>query len=400
MQENIDANLHVVLILTFGFAFACILGYLSYRLNLSPILGYLLAGYLIGPYSPGFVAEMSIAEQLAEIGVVLMMFGVGLDFKWQDLTSVKHIAIPGAVVQTLAASILGALLIYSLGWSLKAGIVIGLAVGVASTIVLVRVLADNNLLRTKQGHIAVGWLVVEDLITVAFIILIPTLAEMSSNQEISYWEFIKLGAIIAGKFALLAIIMLTIGRQVAGYVLTKIEATRSKELFTVGVLAVTFIVATGSAIVFGTSIALGAFIAGLVVGQTKVRHKAELHSTHMKDAFVVIFFLSIGMIFNPAAVIEYFPFFIGILAIIIIVKPLATLIICLVMKQPITTALTLAVALAQIGEFSFILAESGLKFKILPDEGYDLIVACAIVSISINPLLFKLLPANHVKKGP
>lgn len=390
MGQNLH-DLQIVLTLTVGFTFASLLGFLALRLHLSPILGYLLAGYLIGPYSPGFVAELKTAEQLAEIGVILMMFGVGLGFRWQDLVKTKNIAIPGAIGQTLVASIAGAGLIYALGWSIEAGVIIGLSVGVASTVVMIRVLTDNHLLQTKEGHIAVGWLIVEDIITVAILILIPSLAPAEKAHEQSLYGIVFTISAMVIKFVLLASIMFTVGRKVVAYVLAKIENTKSNELFTLTVLALTFIIATGSALLFGTSIALGAFIAGMVIGQTAVRLKAVRHSAPMKDAFAVIFFLSVGMLFNPSAIVTNFLLFITVLAVILVIKPLAAYMICMLLRHPARTGLIVALALAQIGEFSFILAESGLMLKILPDEGFDIIVACALVSIAINPLLFRLL---------
>lgn len=385
-------NLKIVFILTFGFGLGSILGYLAYRLKMSPILGYLIAGYVIGPYSPGFVADMEISEQLAEIGVILMMFGVGLHFKWQDLMNVKNIAIPGAIGQTLVASIVGAALIYSIGWTLQAGIIFGLAIGVASTVVLVRVLTDNGILHTPNGHIAVGWLIVEDLITVAALLLVPTLAASMVGEQFSIHDLAISFGIILLKFLALAVIMFTLGLKVVTYILSKIILTNSHELFTLTILALTFCIATGSAMLFGTSIALGAFIAGMVIGQTHVRRQVSTNAMPLKDAFVVIFFLSMGMLFNPEVIVEHPVLFLGVLAIIVILKPIAALVITLALRYPMKTALTVAIALAQIGEFSFILSEEAMKFDILPDEGYDLIVACSFVSISINPLLFKLLP--------
>lgn len=385
-------NLKIVLILTVGFSLASILGYLTHRLKLSPILGYLIAGYLIGPYFPGFVADVKLSEQLAEIGVILMMFGVGLHFKWQDLMNVKFIAIPGAIGQTLIAATCGALLLYMSGWTLEAGIIFGLAIGVASTVVLVRVLTDNSLLHTPQGHICVGWLIVEDLITVIVLLLVPTLA---AGNEMTMQSVALSIAVALFKFFLLAVIMFTIGRSFVGYALEKVVQTKSHELFTLTILALTFIIATGSALVFGTSIALGAFIAGMVIGQTNLRRQVSNNALPLKDAFVVIFFLSVGMIFNPHAIVDHFFLFISTLGIILILKPLTAFVISVTLKYPYKTALTVAIALAQIGEFSFILAEEAMKFKILPDDGYDIIVACALVSISINPLLFKFLPHQH-----
>lgn len=390
-------NLQVVVILTLGFTFASILGYLALRVKLSPILGYLLAGYIIGPFSPGYVADLKISEQLAEVGVMLMMFGVGLHFKWQDLMRVKNIAIPGAIGQTLVTAIVAALVMHYIGGSWASGVILGLAIGVASTVVLVRVLDDQNILHTEEGHIAVGWLIVEDVLTVAVLILLPTIVAFLSGAKISYQEISLSMIILILKFLLLTVFMFTLGKKVVSYALFKIAQTRSPELFILSVLALIFLIATGSAVIFGTSIALGAFIAGMVIGQTEVSHQASAYASPLKDSFVVIFFLSVGMLFNPAAIIEHFPFFISVLLIILLVKPLTAFTIAICLRYPVVTAMSIAIALAQIGEFSFILAEEASKYSLFEDESYDVIVACALISIAINPLLFNLF--NYVKPG-
>lgn len=398
---GVDAfKLKIVLIVTVGFGLASILGYISQRLKLSPLLGYLLAGYLIGPYSPGFVADVEISEQLAEIGVILMMFGVGVHFKWEDLVSVKNVAIPGAICQTLIATVISAYLIQQLGWSLEVGVVIGLAIGVASTVVLMRVLTDNHILHTPQGHIAVGWLIVEDILTVVALIVLPSLALPSQGSAFTIYSLAGSIAVALGKFALLALVMFTVGRACVKYILFKIARLHSQELFTVTVLALTFVIATGSALLFGASIVLGAFIAGMVIGQTDVRHQATVNSLPLKDAFVVIFFLSVGMLFNPPEILGNLPLFLIILGVVLFVKPLTAFLLVKLMRYPLRTALTVAIALAQIGEFSFILSEEAMKLKILPDEGYDIVVACALISIAINPLLFGLVDriALYVQK--
>lgn len=384
-------HLKLVFILTFGFTLASILGYFSQLLRLSPILGYLLGGYLIGPYSPGFVADLGLAEQLAEIGVILMMFGVGLHFKWEDLLNVKNIAIPGALGQTFVAATLGTLLVYLLGWSVQSGLIIGLAIGVASTVVLVRMLVENNLLNTPQGHIAIGWLIVEDILTVLVLIMIPTISQSFSGEGMSLQSIVGSVLIALFKFCLLFVLMYVLGRQLVSYILLNIARTRSQELFTVTILALILVIATGSTLIFGSSIALGAFIAGIIIGQTAVRHQAAANSLPMKDAFAVLFFLSVGMLFNPNAIGQNFVLFIGILFIILFIKPLSAFLIAIFFKHSLKTALTVAFALAQIGEFSFILAEEAMKVDLIPDEGYDVIVACALVSISINPLMFKVM---------
>lgn len=391
-----EHSLAIVAILTFGFAMASLLGYITQRLNLPTILGYLLAGFFIGPYSPGFVADLTISEQLAEIGVILMLFGVGMHFKLEDLINVKNIAIPGAAFQTLAATVVGTLIVYMAGWSLESGLIIGLSIGVASTVVLVRVLSDRNLLNTQQGHIAVGWLIVEDIFTVIMLILLPTIATLANGGDLSYASLFGSVVFVLGKFIVLALLMFTWGHKIVSFILTNIARVRSQELFTLTVLALVFVIAAGSAALFGTSIALGAFIAGMVIGKTSVRHQAAANALPFKDIFAIIFFLSVGMLFNPLAIVNNFSLFLGIISVILIVKPLSAYLITILLKYPIKVALTVAISLAQIGEFSFILAEQAMNLKLLPDDGFDILVACALISISINPLLFQLLDyAEH-----
>ncbi len=386
-----SVNLQIALILAVGFAFAAILGYISHRLKLSPIFGYLIAGYLIGPYSPGFVANLQTAEQLSEIGVLLMMFSAGMHFKWQDLVKVRRIAVPGAVGQTFVAACFAVFLCYQMGWGLRSGIIFGLAIGVASTMVLIRVLSDNNLLKTKEGHVAVGWLIVEDLITVIVLILVPALAVYGTGKSLLFQEIFYAVVQVLLKFILLAAIMFTIGYKAVRYILTKIKLIHYPELFTLTTLAITFVIAIGSNLYFGTSIALGAFLAGMVMGQTRVHSHVSAQITPLKDAFVVIFFLSVGMLFSPAAIVQNFSAFLATLGIILLVKPLTAYLITIALRRTRKTAAVIALGLAQIGEFSFILSEEAMRYGLLPRTGYDIIVACALISISINPLLFKML---------
>lgn len=383
-------NVHIVLILTFGFVLASILGYCSQRAKLSPILGFLIAGYIIGPYSPGFVADVKIAEQLAEIGIILMMFGVGLHLKWQELLDVKFIAIPGAVIQSfLTALITTFLVVLQAGWSVEAGIVIGLSIAVASTVVMIRVLTENNQITTPQGHIAIGWLIVEDILTVVLLLLLPALASSIHGDQISVENiFIEIGIAFL-KCAALLLITITIGFRSVAYIFEKVARTKSQELFTLTVLGLTFGIATGSTFLFGTSIALGAFIAGIVIGQTDVRHQASANALPLKDAFSVIFFLTVGMLFNPLAIFAHLSLFLGLMFIILMVKPFIAFAIIVILKRPVKTGVVVGMALAQIGEFSFILVEEAARLKIIPDEGYDIIVACALLSIALNPILFK-----------
>lgn len=384
-----SSHLQIVLIFSIGFSLASLFGYLAQRFKLSPILGFMLAGYVIGPFSPGYVADINLAEQLAEIGVILMMFGVGLHFKLQDLLSVKSIAIPGALGQTLISALCGALLVHFLGWTTQAGIIIGLSIGVASTVVLVRMLSDYDLLYTPQGHVAVGWLVLEDIFTVIILLLLPLMVTENSSGVLSAYEIGKSLIVILAKFATMVAFMATAGRWIVGFIMKKVAFLRSHELFTITVLALTFAIATGSSYVFGTSIALGAFIAGMIIGQTHVRHQALANALPMKDSFVVVFFITVGMLFNPSAILDSLPLFLGVLGIILFVKPIIAFLLVVVMRYPLKIALTVAIALAQIGEFSFILSEEALKLHLIPDAGYDVIVACALISISLNSILFK-----------
>lgn len=385
------SGLLIVGILTIGFTLASFFAYVMQRLRLPAILGYLLAGYIIGPYSPGFVANAAITEQLADIGVILMLFAVGLHFKVEDLNYVKRIAIPGAIGQTLAATLLTAFFVHAMGWSWEAGIIMGLCIGVASTVVLVRLLSDNHMINTKKGHIAVGWLIVEDLFTVVVLILLPTLAVFSSGEHPSWMRILGSVALALGKFCLLALLMFTWGHRLIDYILTNVARLRSQELFTLTIVALVFLVATGSAVIFGTSIALGAFIAGMVIGKTHVRHQAAANALPLKDVFAVIFFLSVGMLFNPMAIFSNPMIFLLTMITILLVKPIVAFAIVIFFGYSLNLALTVAVSLAQIGEFSFILSEQAMNLSLLPDDGFDLLVACAFVTISINPLYFQLI---------
>lgn len=394
MPDADQIKIKLVLILTVGFGYASVLGYLAHRIKLSPIVGYLFAGYLIGPFSPGFIADLHLAEQMAEIGVILMMFGVGLHFKWQQLWKTSRLAVPGAISQMLICTIIGAVLIYSIGGSIETGVIFGLAIAVASTVVLVHVLRENNLLKTTDGHICVGWLVVEDIITVFALLLIPAIAATSGGNTFPIFDIVtNFGASIV-KFSILVLIMFTIGNKVFSYIFEKVQLTHSHELFTLTFLAVTFAIAAGAFELFGTSMVLGAFLAGMVMGQTVVHRKVAANALPLQDAFLVIFFLSIGMLFNPSAIPNHFILFVSALFLILIIKPLLAMLISLLFRYPLKTALTIAVSLAQIGEFSFILAEEALKLNLIPDEAFDIIVACSLISISVNPLLFKLIASR------
>lgn len=390
-------NLEIVIILTVGFGFASVLGYFSQLLRFSPILGYLLAGYIIGPYSPGYTADMKIAEQLAEVGVILIMFSVGLQFEWKELYKASRISVPGALIQTLMTTGLVTYLATYLGWSLEAGAVLGMSIGVSSTVVLGRLLTENHLSNKPEGHIALGWTIMEDVMTIGILLLLPILAFKAVDKNSALFDFGKEFFRIFFKLSALIVLLFTLGIPCVKYILSKVLGTRSQDLFGVTILAVVFSVAVGSSLLLGTSIALGAFIAGLVIGQTGMRDVASNQTTSLRDVFLVIFFLSIGMLFDPSTLQHYFVPFLLLLSVILVVKPLVSGLFTLLMKGSFKTALIVGVALAQVGEFSLLLVEEANRFKLLPDPAYDIIVACAFVTISLNPLYFKITNSYNQK---
>jgi CPA2 family monovalent cation:H+ antiporter-2 len=385
-------NLDLILTLAGGFSAALILGYLTHRAGLSPIVGYLLAGTLVGPHTPGFVANAEIAEQLAEVGVILLMFGVGLQFHVEELLAVRRVAIPGAVAQSAVATVLGAIIARWFGWSWAAGIVFGMALAVASTVVLIRVLADARDLHTPTGHIAVGWLVVEDLFTVVALVLLPVLFADGGSQS---GVLAALGTTIL-KVAALVAFTAVVGTRVIPYVLDHVANTNSREPFTLTVLTLALGIAVGSAAVFGVSMALGAFLAGLIVGRSDYSLRAASDALPMRDAFAVLFFVAVGMLLSPRYLIEAPGIVVATLAVVMIGKPLIALIIVRMLGYPFKVSLAIAVALAQIGEFSFILSSLGRELGILPIEATNTLVAVSIVSIVFNPVLYRAV--HHVDK--
>jgi CPA2 family monovalent cation:H+ antiporter-2 len=383
MPHNID----LILTVTAGLGIALVLGLFTQRLKLSPIVGYLLAGIVIGPFTPGFVANAGLAEQLAELGVILLMFGVGLHFHPQELLAVKKLAIPGALCQITVATALGAAVAHVVGWSLTAGIVFGLCISVASTVVLLRVLSDNDKLHTPIGHIAVGWLLVEDVFTVVVLVLLPVLAgsgEPKAPAELA----LSVGTALA-KIAALVTFTIVVGRRTLPAILGYVAKTRSRELFTLAVLAIALGIAVGSAKLFGVSMALGAFLAGMVVGQSEFGARAGADALPMRDAFAVLFFVSVGMLFDPLQIWEHLGFSLATIAVIVIGKALAAYAVTRLLGYPIGTAVAVAVALAQIGEFSFILATLGRQLKVLPDQASQVLVASSIITITLAPILFR-----------
>lgn len=389
-----------------AFAAAWVLGLITQRLGLSPIVGYLLAGVVIGPYTAGFTGDVNLAQQLAEIGVILLMFGVGLHFHLKDLLAVKNVAVPGAIGQSLFATLTTVGVFCLFGWSVKSGVVLGMAMAVASTVVLLRVLMDRGMVNTSHGHVAVGWLIVEDILTVLALVLVPVFAvsgppvETAASPAASSvvaaeaasgmsgvatvgWALLKLGALVA--------IVLLAGSRIVPWVLMQVAKLRSAELFTLTVLVLSVTIAVGSASIFGASVALGAFLAGMVVAQSPTSHQAAADALPMRDAFAVIFFVSIGMLFDPSFVVSHPLMVAAGVAIVLLLKPLAALAIVALCGYPARTALTVAIGLAQIGEFSFILAQVARDHKLLPEEGMHVLVASAMISITVNPLLFQSL---------
>ncbi len=373
-----------------GFAAAWVLGLITQRLGLSPIVGYLLAGVVIGPYTPGIAGDPEIAMQLAEIGVILLMFGVGVHFHLKDLLDARGIAIPGAVGQSLVATIITFLIFRAFGWPIKAGLVLGMSMAVASTVVLMRVLMDRNMVKTVQGKAAVGWLIVEDIFTVLALVFVPMMAGGAAAQEQEVAGSPLLTILwAAAKLAALVFIVLLAGSRVVPWILVQVARLRSRELFTLTILMLSITVAVGSAYLFGASVALGAFLAGMVVGQSPVSHQAAADALPLRDAFSVLFFVSVGMLFDPAFLVEH-PLMVATgLGIVLLVKPLAALIIVIMLRYSVRTALVVALGLAQIGEFSFILSQVATDHGLLPEEGHHVLVATAMITITLNPILFR-----------
>jgi len=387
LHRTMPHETDLIFTLTGGLAAALLLGFITQRLRLSPIVGYLLAGIAVGPFTPGFVAHGAIAEQLAELGVVLLMFGVGLHFHVKDLLAVRRVALPGAIVQIAAATGLGLLVAHALGFSLGAGIVFGLAISVASTVVLLRVLDDYNALHTPSGHVAVGWLLVEDVFTVLVLVLLPVLTDQGAGTG-AKGIFLSV-AVAVLKIAALVVFTLVVGQRTIPTILGYVAKTRSRELFTLTVLVLALGIAVGSAQLFGASMALGAFLAGTVVGQSEFSSRAASEALPMRDAFAVLFFVSMGMLFDPSQIRENAALTAATLAIILVGKPLAAFLVVLALRHPARTAVTVAITLSQIGEFSFILAALGHKLGVLPARATQALVVASIVSITLNPLLFR-----------
>jgi len=388
------AELHetsLIALLAVGFALALLFGLVASILKISPIVGYLIAGICVGPFTPGFVGDSGLAGQLSEIGVILLMFGVGLHFSIKDLMSVRYIALPGAVAQIATATAIGAGMAHLLGWTFGQGLVFGLSLSVASTVVLLRALEERNALQSSDGKIAVGWLIVEDLAMVLALVMLPALAETlggdagTLSAPANTW--LTLGVTLA-KVAVFVVLALVVGTRVVPWLLMRVTRTGSRELFTLCVLAIALGIAYGSAALFGVSFALGAFFAGVILSESELAHQAGNDSLPLKDAFAVLFFVSVGMLFDPTVLVREPLAVLSVLAIIMVGKSLAAFIIVLAFRHPVRTALTVSASLAQIGEFSFILVSLGTALGLLPSDGRDFILAGAILSIALNPLAF------------
>ena len=376
-----------------GFGLALIFGLAASYLKMSPLLGYLIAGIVIGPATPGFVADIGLSSQLAEIGVMLLMFGVGLHFSFDDLMAVKRIAVPGAIFQITVMTLLGFTVAHYWGWSMIGSVIFGLSLSVASTVVLLRVLEAKGLLETANGQIAIGWLVVEDLVMVLALVLVPVIASIfgdsaQASNASSSSEILKLIGITLAKVMAFIVLMLVVGKRVLPKMLWIVAKSGSRELFTLAVIATAIGVAFFSAELFDVSFALGAFFAGMMLGESELSKRAGDESLPLRDAFAVLFFVSVGMLFNPEILWQEPLKLLIVLALILVGNMTAGIIFVLICKYPLSTALTVAVSLAQIGEFSFILAGMGLAMNLIPNEAYSLILAGAILSIAINPFLF------------
>ncbi|HEX6087757.1 MAG TPA: YbaL family putative K(+) efflux transporter [Thermoanaerobaculia bacterium] len=372
-----------------GLGLAMVFGFIAARLKLPPLVGYLLAGIVIGPHTRGFVADVALAGQLAEIGVMLLMFGVGLHFSLDDLASVRGIALPGAIVQILVATILGIVTAMAWGWSFGIGLVFGLSLSTASTVVLLKALESRGILETFNGRIAIGWLIVEDLVMVLVLVLLPPLAGVlgGSAQEGGSGIGMTL-AITFAKVAAFIVLMIVVGKRLFPRILWLVARTGSRELFTLCVIAAAVGVAYGAAALFGVSFALGAFFAGMMMRESSLSHRAADESLPLRDAFAVLFFVSVGMLFDPAVVVRQPLAILAVVAIIMLGKTIAAVGLVLLLRYPLNTAMTVGASLAQIGEFAFILASLGVEYKLLTAEGQNLILGGALISIALNPAVF------------
>lgn len=387
-------TLPLITTLAVALAAALVMGLIAVRLKLPALVGYLLAGVIIGPFTPGVVANVNISQELAEIGVMLLMFGVGLHFSLSDLAQVRRIAIPGAILQIAVATVLGAGAALMWQWNYPSAVIFGLSLSVASTVVLLRALEERGSLQTINGHIAVGWLLVEDLAMIILLVLLPPFAHrvgVTSHTQIVHQPLWQVLGLTILKVSAFVVIMLLGGRRLLPKLLWQIARTGSRELFTLCVIATAVSIAYGAAVLFGVSFALGAFFAGMIMRESTFSRRAAEESLPFRDAFAVLFFVSVGMLFNPSVLIDHPLKILIVLGIIIFGKSIAAFFIVLLFRYPLQSALIISASLAQIGEFSFILAELGVRLKLLPEEGRSFILAGALLSIAINPLLFRFL---------
>lgn len=396
-------SLPLITTIAMGFALALTLGLIAVRLKIPALVGYLLAGVAIGPFTPGLMANVEIAHELAEIGVMLLMFGVGLHFSLPDLMRVRKIAIPGAIAQMIVATLLGGYAAILWGWNYGSALIFGLSLSVASTVVLLRALEEREVLDTINGHIAVGWLLVEDLSMVIVLVLLPPLAHwLGGNTSINAHQLWFVFGLTFVKVATFIVLMLLIGRRLFPKLLRHVARTGSRELFTLCVITAAISFAYVAARLFGISFALGAFFAGMIMRESSFSHRAAEESLPLREAFAVLFFVAVGMLFNPSILIEQPLQVLSVVAIIVIGKSIAAFVLVLAFRYPLQSALIVSASLAQIGEFSFILADLGVRLGMLPKDGQSLILAGALISIAINPIVFKLIKPIHrwVKSHP
>jgi K+:H+ antiporter len=386
----VDHSAALIETIAIGLGAGFIGGVIAYRLGLPTIVGYLLAGVVVGPFTPGIVADTGTASELAELGVILLMFGVGMHFSIGDLLAVKNVAVPGAIGQIFVATLLGIALGIALGWGFAGGLVLGLAVSVASTIVLLRALEQRGELQTPQGQTAIGWLIVEDLFTVLALVTLPAIAPLLLGQAGSIVDVVVAVAVAEIKVAVFAGLMLVLGVRVVPRLLEWVEATGSRELFTLSVLAVAIGIAFAAYALFGVSFALGAFLAGVVLNESPVSHRAGEEALPLRDAFAVLFFVSVGMLLDPSFLVQEPMAVVLVTLLVVVAKAAAAFVIVALLRRPVRVGLTVAAGLAQVGEFSFILATLGLTLGLIPDEAFQLVVAAALVSITLNPFVFRL----------
>jgi CPA2 family monovalent cation:H+ antiporter-2 len=390
-------DLSVLITFAVGLTGALIFGYLALRLKLSPIIGYLLAGIVVGPFTPGIVADHKVAEQFAEIGVILLLFGIGLHFNLRELIAVWRVALPGALIQSTLSTTALAALLHLLGWSWTSGLILGMAISVASTVVMALVLAESRDLHARIGHIAIGWTVVEDILTVALLLLLPIIFAADTTAEQNVWVVLAVAGV---KIAGLVAVVVVLGKWAIPWTLERVAKTRSRELFTLAVLVLAVGIAVGSAQIFGVSMALGAFLAGLAVGRSEFASRAANDALPMRDAFAVLFFVSVGMLFDPRSLIQVPLIIAVVLLVVIVVKPLAAVLTVRVLGEPSATAIPIGAAFSQVGEFSFILGTVALGLGLINEAGWNALVAASIISIALNPYIYRWARRLALAKAP